>query len=294
MVLRITVVDAESLRETVHAATPEISPMVILIWAPDYLAVQSMITAKCGPGGGEDDGVGENFSTLLKMDPRGFAAFQSTDELFNAVVEAVDLHAVFAMAHDSDTIEFSQSLEVDNGLNEFGYLRARFDRPVGGYMEDYLSLKIYGKCPADMLKIADITRDPSVIPRLRLARLNARIFYNATTLVSAFSNSIEISVKKDSVSLTPVKKKTNPLILNREYGVISTREDIGDGGVVEEVRVTVNMAYMNIRPVTGIAAGEVWLYKRAEDVALLWFPLDAVDEVDDTKLIKGDIIYYLY
>lgn len=123
MVLRITVINAGFLREAVQAVPVAGSGMVIMIWSPEYLAVQSVFAERMPEG--------ENPLTLLKISPEGFTSYDSTDRFFNAAVEAAELEAVFHTAKDSDPIEFYQSVEEDNGLNEFGYLHARFNRPVG-------------------------------------------------------------------------------------------------------------------------------------------------------------------
>lgn len=124
MVLRITVINPSTIVETIQAVAMVETPMVILIWTPQVFAVQSMLTDKLPTG--------LNLSTLLRLEPPTFSSYESTDSFFNAVVEVVDLQAVFFTAHNDDPIEFSLSSE-DNELNDLGYLHARFNRPVGQF-----------------------------------------------------------------------------------------------------------------------------------------------------------------
>ncbi|CAH9139653.1 unnamed protein product [Cuscuta epithymum] len=290
MVLRVTLANPGNLREATEAVTPaELTRHVIMIWTPEYLAFQSTITERMLVSA--ENGCGDNNTALLKIDPAAspavFSSYHSTDAYFNAVVERVDLQAVLFTAQSSDTIEFSQSLEVDNLINGFGYLRARFDRPVGAYNEDYISMKIYGIVPEKMLKTADISKDPAVVPLPPLATLDALTFKKSLGLMRAVSRSVEISVKKGEVYISPVDVKSKPLILNREYGLISTREDIRKNDPA--VNFKINLLYLDLQ-LAGLNSAEVSVYKRPKDVVLLWYQLD------DTKgwLLKGDIFYYLY
>ncbi|CAH9069611.1 unnamed protein product [Cuscuta europaea] len=289
MVLRVTVVNPGNLREATEAVTPsQLTRHVIMIWTPEYLAFQSTITERMSAS--TENGCGDNNTALLKIDPAAspavFSSYHSTDAYFNAVVETVDLQAVLFTAQNSDTIVFSQSLEVDNLINDFGYLRARFDRPVGAYNEDYISMKIYGVVPERMLKTADISKDPTVVPLPPLATLNALTFSNSLAVMRGVTRSVDISVKKGEVYFSPVDVKTNPLILNLEFGLISTREDIRKN---EAVEFKINLLFLDLR-LAGVTSAEVSVYKRPKDVVLLWYKLD------DTKgwLLKGDIFYYLY
>lgn len=143
MVLRITVINAGFLREAVQAVPVAGSGMVIIIWCPHYFAVQSVFAEKMPEG--------DNPTTLLKIAPEGFSSYDSTDHYFNAAIEAAELEAVFHTAQDSDPIEFSQSFE-DNGINGLGYLRARFNRPVGqSDFMDFLNAQFYALYVFDMM-----------------------------------------------------------------------------------------------------------------------------------------------
>ncbi|XP_019200198.1 PREDICTED: uncharacterized protein LOC109193826 [Ipomoea nil] len=284
MVLRITVINAGFLREAVQAVPVAGSGMVIIIWSPEYFAVQSVFAEKMPEG--------ENPLTLLKIVPEGFSAYDSTDRFFNAAIEATELEAVFHTAKDSDPIEFYQSVEDDNGLNEFGYLHARFNRPVdlaaglvsGAFMNDYIPMKIYGIFPERVLQAADVSHDPSLIQYPPAAVFVSRHFAHYIATLETFGMTATITVLDNEVFFTTEARPLDPLIMPQKAGLISTRKDCS----VKPIRFDIHMQNLDIQPGAAVS-DEVSLYKRTDTVFLFWFRL-----ATPKTFLKGHIIYYFY
>ncbi|XP_019200365.1 PREDICTED: uncharacterized protein LOC109193984 [Ipomoea nil] len=275
MVLRITVFKSTPIVKAIQAAAVVESPTVIFIWRPEGLCVQSMLADKLDPG--------DNLSTLLRLEAQTFSSYESTDQYFSAVVERVDLEAVFLTANDSERIEFSQSDE-DNKLNGFGYLHARFDRPVGAYKENYISLKIYGIFSESMLRSADVSADPSFLPLLPLAGISAPAFADAIAVMESMAEKVLIIVKEGLVFFAPVDQGLMPLMLGPKNGVIYTMKDLPN----ESLELEIKLPFLNIHSASELSS-VVFLSKRAENVLVVWFKLEKT-----RYLLSGDIIYYWY
>ncbi|XP_031095288.1 uncharacterized protein LOC115999587 [Ipomoea triloba] len=275
MVLRITVFESTLIVKAIQAAVVVGSPLVIFIWRPEGLSVQSMLTDKLEHG--------QNLSTLLRLEAQTFSSYESTDQYFSAVVERVDLEAVFLTAQDAEHIEFSQSDE-DNKLNDFGYLRAHFNRPVGAYDENYISLKIYGTFSESMLRSADVSADPSFLPLLPLAAISGLAFADALAVMESMSGTVRITIRGGLVSFSPVGKSLVPLTLESRSGVIFTREDLYRGPVDLEIQ----FPFVNIHAGAKLSA-VVFICKRTKNVRLVWLKLERT-----RYRLYGDIIYYLY
>nr|GME10015.1 uncharacterized protein LOC109193984 [Ipomoea batatas] len=275
MVLRITVVESTLIVKAIQAAAVVRSPLVIFIWRPEGLCVQSMLTDKLEHG--------QNLSTLLRLDAQTFSSYESTDQYFSAVVERFDLEAVFSTAEDAEHIEFSQSDE-DNKLNDFGYLRARFNRPVGAYDENCISLKIYGTFSESMLRSADVSADPSIFPRLPLAAICGLAFADAIAVMESMSGTVLITTRGAIVSFSPVGKDLVPLCLESRNGVIFTRNDLHHGLAGLEIQ----LPFLNMHAGAKLSA-VVFLYRRTKNVGLVWLKLERT-----RYRLHGDIIYYFY
>ncbi|VFQ77526.1 unnamed protein product [Cuscuta campestris] len=293
MVLRLAIYDAPHLKDAVQAVPVSESKHIMIVWCPEYFAVQSVLQLRL-PGG-------ENPTTLLKLLPNSFLIYESTDQFFNAVVEISDLERVFCSAATLDTVVFSQSLEVSNGVNDLGFLHARFNRPLVAVPclgEEYseedhtISMKIYGMFPESQVRSADVSQDPSLNPLPPVVTFLAPVFGQVMSTLEMNAMSVVVVVHAEEAFFSagggggegeggepPYK-----LTLTGVNGLKWTRGDVRR----RPVRFEIPMANFEVKPGAQLST-EVSLYKRSGEVTLVWFKLDPA-----LTCLRGDLIHYFY
>ncbi|CAH9069595.1 unnamed protein product [Cuscuta europaea] len=282
MVLEFTVVNATKLRQAVDALPAGKLRYVILMWSPQFFAIQCFLDQRLPAG--------QNPTALLKLAPESFSEYKSTDDFYHAAVDFVDLMTLLNLTDTGDTIRFSEMAEpIASSPNPLGFLCAHVSTPAQDDPEEEITfmveLKIYGHLPEKMLRSADVSHDPSSSPLPPVATFVALAFFKMMALINPSNEEpVTITAAQGRVFFNLVGKPLkDSLVMKAEGGLISQRGDIVGANMVHCV---IPMKYVDVFQTTDLSS-EVSLYRRPAGATLLWFKLDP-----PLTFLHGDLIHY--